>query len=326
MSSTTSQLVMLPPQTELSRRWACRLADEIAEISVITADDHTDAARALDAGATAAYGTLPADLLSHARELRWLQSPMAAPPAGYFYPALAQHPVVVTNLRGTYHDHVATHAVALLLSLARNLHRYRDFQAESHWRQLREPSGILHLPDAVVLIVGLGAIGAEIARLLAPFGATVLGIDARLSEPAPGVDEFAGPDRLDDFLARADAVILTVPHTPETENLIDEQRLQRFKRGAVLVNVGRGPVVDIEALTDALDSRHLRGAALDVFPAEPLAASHRLWRHPSAIVTPHVAAVGPYTEDRRFGVLRENARRFLTGEPLVNVVDKSAWY
>ncbi|MET0454015.1 MAG: D-2-hydroxyacid dehydrogenase [Mycobacterium sp.] len=320
------ELVILPPQTELSRRWAQRLAQEVPEVSVVLAEDQTSAVRALSAGAPAAFGTLPADLLRHAGRLKWLQSPMAAPPAGYFYPALAQHPVVVTNLRGTYHDHVATHAVAMLLSLARNLHRYHGFQAQHRWQQLRDPAGILHLPEAVVLIVGLGAIGAEIARLLEPFGSTVLGTDARLNASPPGVDEFGGPDSLDKFLARADAVILTVPHTPSTENLIDGPRLQKFKRGALLVNIGRGPVVDIDAVSGALVTGQIRGAALDVFPTEPLDPTHPLWDQPGAILTPHVAAVGPYTEDRRFSVFRDNTRRFLGGESLVNVVDKSSWF
>lgn len=326
MSLTRQRLVMLPPQTELTRRWAARLADDVSRLSVVLAEDDESAAEALNDGAPAAFGTLTPPLLRYAAGLRWLQSPMAAPPAGYFYPALAAHPVVVTNLRGTYHDHVATHAVAMLLTLARNLHLYRDFQSAHRWQQLRDPAGILHLPEAVVLIVGLGAIGAEISRLIAPFGATVLGTDARLSAPPPGVDKFGGPDALDLFLPQADAVILTVPHTPETENLVDDRRLQRFKPGAVLINIGRGPVVDVDAVARALDTGKLRGAALDVYPEEPLAPNHPLWDRPGAILTPHVAAVGPYTEDRRYGVLRDNAKRFLDGQPLVNVVDKSAWY
>lgn len=326
MSSNTRRLVVLPPQTELSRRWAQRLAHEVPEMSVVVAEDDLSAAAVLGDGAPAAFGTLRPTLLPHAEHLRWLQSPMAAPPAGYFYPDLAHHPVVVTNLRGTYHDHVATHAVAMLLALARNLHLYRDFQADHSWQQLRDPAGILHLPEATVLIVGLGAIGAEIARLIAPFGSTVLGTDARLSAPPPGVDEFGGPESLDAFLTRADAVILTVPHTPETENLIDSARLQMFKAGALLINVGRGPVADIDAVSRALDTGHLKGAAFDVYPEEPLGAEHPLWDQPGAILTPHVAAVGPYTDDRRFSVFRDNAHRFLAGEPLLNIVDKSSWF
>ncbi|MGE0219121.1 D-2-hydroxyacid dehydrogenase [Mycolicibacterium sp.] len=326
MASEETQLVVLPPQTELSRRWARRLAGEVPEVSVVVADDPDAAAEALAAGATAAFGTLEPQVLPHARHLRWLQSPMAAPPPGYFYPALAEHPVVVTNLRGTYHDHVATHAVAMLLSLARNLHRYRSFQAEHRWQQLRDPDGILHLPESTILVVGLGAIGTEIVRLLTPFGATVLGTDARLAAPPPGVDDFGGPEALDHFLPTADAVILTVPHTPQTENLIDHRRLGLMKPGAVLINIGRGPVVDLDAVDRALSDNRIRGAAFDVYPTEPLPAGHPLWDRPTVILTPHVAAVGPYTEDRRFGVFRDNTRRFLTGRPLVNVVDKTAWF
>ncbi|MGV9798754.1 D-2-hydroxyacid dehydrogenase [Mycobacterium sp. NPDC003449] len=319
-------LVVLPPQTDLTRRWARRLAHDVPEVSVIVADDPDAAAGVLTDGAPAAFGTLDRTLLRQAHHLRWLQAPMAAPPAGYFYSELTEHPVVVTNLRGTYADHVATHAVAMLLSLARNLPTYAKHQAAHRWEPVRDLDSVLHLPEAVVLVVGLGAIGSEIARMLAPFGCTVIGTDAKPSNPVPHVGETGGPERIDDYLRRADAVILTVPHTPETENLIDERRLGLMKPGALLVNIGRGPVVDIDALARALHRGNLRGAALDVFPAEPLNQAHPLWDAPGVLLTPHVAAVGPYTEDRRYAVLRDNARRFAAGEPLINVVDKAAWF
>lgn len=320
------ELVVLTPHDDQARRWAGRLARDFSEVSVVVPEDEAGTIRALGAGAPAAFGTLPAHLLAHARGLRWLQAPMAAPPEGYYYPELARHPVVVTNLRDTYTDHVATHAVALLLALARNLHRYARFQVEHRWQKIGEDDSVLHLQRATVLVVGLGALGTEISRLLQPLGCRVVGTDARRTDKPETVSEMGPPERLDEFLASADAVVVTVPHTPETDRLMDAGRLALLKPSAVLVNIGRGKVVDIDAVAQALASGRLRGAAFDVFPTEPLDAGHPLWDEPRAIVTPHAAAVGPFADERRYAVLLENARRFAAGDPLLNVVDKARWF
>jgi phosphoglycerate dehydrogenase-like enzyme len=251
---------------------------------------------------------------------------MGGPPPGYYHPGLVRHPVTVTNLRGTYTDHVATHALALLLALARGLHRYAAQQARCVWESDWDPGAVLPLGESTVLIVGVGAIGTELARLLEPFGGTLIGTDARRTEPPAGVRELHPPEALDSLLPAADAVVLTVPHTPRTERLMARARLDLMKPSAFLVNVGRGPLVDLDDLVSALRDRRLRGAALDVFPEEPLPSGHPLWTTPGVLITPHVAGAGPHSEERRYGVLAENARRFGAGEPLINVVDKAAWF
>lgn len=319
-------LLVLPPQDETARRWARRLASELPEVKVIVASDEADAAEVLAGGARAAYGTMTPALLRHARDLVWLQAPMAAPPAGYFFEELATHPVVVTNLRGTYTDHVATHGVALLYAMARNLPFYWRRQSERRWDPDKDESTVLHLQEATVLIVGVGGLGEEIGRQLHPLGCEIVGIDARREE-APA--EFAAlhrPEHLDELLPEADAVMITVPHTPATFRLFEERRFGLMKSSALLVNIGRGAVVDVDHLARALAEGSIRAAALDVFPEEPLPEAHPLWTLPNAILTPHVAAVGPFADDRRYGVLRENAERFDQGQELINVVDKAAWY
>jgi phosphoglycerate dehydrogenase-like enzyme len=134
------------------------------------------------------------------------------------------------------------------------------------------------------------------------------------------------PEALDDLLPHAHSVVMTLPHTPLSEGMIDSVRLARFRRGAYLVNIGRGPTVVLDAVVRALDDGQLAGVALDVFEIEPLPAAHPLWRHPRALLTPHVAVVGPHIMQRRFDVLSDNVRRFLSGEPLRNRVDKALWY
>lgn len=320
-----SRLVMLPPLDELTHAWAAAVRRAAPGLEVVVAEDRAAALRALPQ-AVAAYGTLDPELLACAPQLRWLQAPQAAPPAGYFFSELVEHPVVVTNFRGIYNDHVAIHAVAMLLALARNLHTYMRQQPAGDWSRHLADSDILHLPESTVLVVGVGGIGAEIGRQLSAFGTKVIGIDALRSDCPPGVAAMHPPAALDALLPQADAVVLTLPHTPESEGLMDARRLALMPAHAMLVNIGRGATVRLDALTQALQQRRLGGAALDVFEIEPLPPAHPLWREPRALLTPHVAVVGPYIPARRLEVLTDNARRFLAGEPLRNQVNKALWY
>ena len=319
------KLVMLPPQSTNTRQWAALIGAVVPEVDVVIAESPEEAAVELR-DAEAAFGTLPPELLGSAARLRWLQAPLAAPPAGYFYPALEEHPVVVTNLRGVYTEHVATHAMAFVLALARGFPRYIALQHECRWEQNRDERNVVHLPEATALVIGLGGVGCEIARMCKTFGMRVIGTDARRSGPIIDVDEVRGPEALDDLLPEADFVVMAVPHTPETESMIDRARLQRMKRSAFLINIGRGMTLRLDDLVVALRAEELAGAALDVFEDEPLPQSHPLWTMPNVLLTPHVAVAGPYTESRRQGILIENARRFCRGEPLLNVVDKTQWF
>ncbi len=316
---------MLPPQDEVTLAWAAALAEDVPEAEVVVATDD-DEANALIPSADAAYGTLTAGLLANAGRLAWLQAPAAAPPAGYFFDELIQHPVVVTNLRGIYNDHVAIHAMAFVLALARGLQHYVPGQAEGRWDPDRTAGGVIHLPEATMLVVGLGGIGTESARMARAFGIKVLATDARVTDPPDGIDELRDPSGLDDLLPRADIVVLTVPHTPETEGLIDGRRLGLMKPTAVLVNIGRGRTVRLDDLVAALHAGTIAGAGLDVFEIEPLPSDHPLWTTPNVLLTPHTAVAGPYLEERRYGVLVENARRYAAGRELLNVVDKARWF
>jgi phosphoglycerate dehydrogenase-like enzyme len=320
------RLLVLQPETEQARAWAPRIANDVSEATVVVPRDEKDAVTALEEGAEAAYGALPAHLLARAINLQWLQAPWAGAPPGFYYPELIEHPVVVTSMRGTYTEYVAAHAVSLVLALARRLGHYVRRQVEHEWVRDDDPSSVVDLPDATVLLVGLGGVGTQVAQMLAPFGCTMLATDAGRAPLPNVVDEMHPPEDLDRLLKRADIVIVTVPHTPRTHGLFNAERIAMMKAGAVLVNVGRGPVVDVDAVASALMSGTLRGAGLDVFAAEPLAASHPLWDLPDALITPHVAGVGPHWKERSYGVFLDNARRFARGEPLVNVVDKAEWY
>jgi phosphoglycerate dehydrogenase-like enzyme len=318
-------LLMLPPQEPKTRDWAARIKAAVPALEVVVAEDEATA-RATLARADCWFGTLSPALLTHATRLRWLQAPQAAPPAGYYYPALAQHPVVVTNFREIYNDHIGAHIMAFVLAFARDLHRYLPQQARREWKPAPLDTGVMHLPEATALIVGVGGIGSEAARLAAAFGMKVIGVDARRTDPPPGVAELHPPGALDALLPQADFVILTVPHTPATEGFMNRARFQKMKRTAFFINIGRGKTTRLDDLVAALRAGEVAGAGLDVFEEEPLPADHPLWTTPGVLITPHTAGFGPYLDERRFEILLDNCRRFIAGRPLRNIVDKSAWF
>ena len=319
-------MLFLPPQGDNTRKWAKAVAEACPELEVIVPETREGAEQAI-ALAEGAFGTIPAALLPRAGHLRWLQAPQAAPPAGYYYPELIAHPVQITNFREIYNDHIAAHIMAFVLAFARGLQVYFPQQLRREWKPApRDDDTIVHLPEATALIVGVGGIGAEAARLAAAFGIKVIGIDERRTDKPEGVAEMHRAAALDSLLPRADFVILTVPHTPETEGFFNRARFQRMKKSAFFINIGRGKTTRLDDLVAALEAKEIAGAALDVYEIEPLPASHPLWTTPNVLLTPHTAGHGPYLDDRRLEVLIDNAKRFVAGAPLRNLVDKARWF
>ncbi|HXC29239.1 MAG TPA: D-2-hydroxyacid dehydrogenase, partial [Stellaceae bacterium] len=250
----------------------------------------------------------------------------AAPPAGYYYPELVAHPVEITNFREIYNDHIGAHVMAFVLAFARGLQRYIPQQLRREWNKPAQNEGVVHLPEATALIVGVGGIGSEIARLCAAFGMRVLGVDERRRDKPPGVAALHRADELDALLPQADFVILTVPHTPETEGFMNRARFREMKKTAFFINIGRGRTTRLDDLAAAIESGEIAGAGLDVFEEEPLPQGHKLWTLPGVLLTPHTAGYGPYLDERRYAIILDNCRRFLAGEKLRNLVDKAHWF
>jgi phosphoglycerate dehydrogenase-like enzyme len=317
--------VMLPPQRDLTRQWARRLADSVPGMKIVVAEDTASAAAAI-VTADAAFGTLPADLLAKAQRLRWLQAPQAAPPPGYYYPELVAHKVTVTNFREIYNDHISAHILAFVLAFARGLHIFIPQQLRREWKKPPEDHGVVSLPGATALIVGLGGIGAETARLLAAFGLRVLAVDARRTDKPDHVAELHSPEALDRLLPEADFVILTVPHTPATEGFFNAAKFRMMKPSGFFINIGRGMTTKLDDLVAALRAGEIAGAALDVYEQEPLPADHPLWGLPNVLLTPHMAGYGPHLNERRFQIIQDNCRAFANGQALRNVVDKANWF
>ena len=186
----------------------------------------------------------------------------------------------------------------------------------------------IFLPEATMGIVGLGAIGADIARRALAFGMNVRAVDRhpeRAERPA-GIGRVDGLEGLHDLLASSDFVVIAAPHTPETERLFDAALIARMKSSAYLINIGRGAIVVLDDLVEALRRETIAGAALDVFEREPLPSDHPLWDFPNVIITPHTAGYSTAIAGRHLATLVENVRRFENGEPLLNIVDKALWF
>jgi phosphoglycerate dehydrogenase-like enzyme len=266
------------------------------------------------------------DVFASASRLRWVQSP-AVGVGSLMFPELLASPVVLTSARGIRARSIAEHVLGVTIALARLIPATLRAQAEHRWAQEELETETRTLQGQRMGIVGLGAIGVEVVKIAAPFGFRITAIRRRAGQAPPdGVEAVWTPDRLPDLLAQSDVVVLAAPHTPETKRLIGREQIDRMKRGALLVNIARGKLVDDAALIEALRDGRLGGAALDVFSQEPLEPSSPYWDLPNVIITPHTSGAMKDYWTPLVALFADNLRRFEKGEPLLNVVDKVAGY
>lgn len=311
------------------------------EMLVVNADSFDEALREIT-DADAFFGKLTAPLLARATKLRWVQSPTASL-EHYLFPELVEHPCLLSNMRGLFSDVIADHVMGMVLCFARNLHVYLRQQQQGLWSPVGDSRYVTdfvgapgtvtpmdrahqHLSDCSLGVVGVGQIGAEILRRAGAFGMTLYGVDP-VHRSVPGtLDEIWPVERLPDLLSQSDYVVIAAPHTPETEKLFRRAVIRQMKPTAILINIGRGAIVDLADLVAALGAKEIAGAALDVCEVEPLPVEHPLWKMPNVIITPHVAAASPRIAGRHLETFLENIRRFLKGEPPATLVDKQKWY
>lgn len=269
-------------------------------------------------------GNVPAAMLHGSPALEWLQTNSAGVEA-YIQPGVLAGDTLLTNATGAYGLAIAEHMLGMLLELFKKLELYRDAQKSGAWQS---QGAVKAVYGSTVLVLGMGDIGGEFAARCKALGSKVIGV-RRSPRPCPEyADEVHLLEDLDSLLPQADVVAITLPGTDATRGLMSRERLAKMKEGAVLLNVGRGFIVDTEALCDALERGHLSGAGVDVTDPEPLPPTHRLWNIPTAVVTPHIS--GFYhlreTHERIVGIFLENLRRFQAGEPLRNLVDFATGY
>ena len=270
------------------------------------------------------FGLITGEALEAARKLRWFHFVGI----GFDHvlstaPGLVESDVVMTNSRETHVIAMSDHAMAMVLAFAHRVPDLLEDQRARRWDTKKYFGAMTELAGTTLGILAMGDIGKAVAKRAAGFEMEVYGVDVVRMEPPPGVREVWGVDRLDDMLALSDWFVVTAPLVESTRGLIDAGRLARLKRGAHLVLVSRGGIVDEDALAEGIRSGHLGGAALDATDPEPPVPESPLWDLPNVIISPHVSADSPQMWQRRREIFKENLRRYLAGEPLLFVCDKA---
>jgi phosphoglycerate dehydrogenase-like enzyme len=305
-----------------------KLRADFPETEIAYSPQKRDDAEALRGADVLIGWSLSPEQLRAATNLRWVYSITAAVDQ-FLYPELIASEIAISNAGSVHGPVVAEHAIAMLLALAKRLPsavRYQDrrkWAMEAIWNEQPRPREVR---GANLLVIGLGSIGAEVAQMAAALKMNVIGVREHPERGTAGAHEVMGYEALDIAIGRADFVVLAAPLTPRTRHLIDNRRLQLFKPSAFLINVSRGALVEESALVKALREHKIAGAALDVFEQEPLSRWSPLWKMPQALITPHTAFLTANVWHRHYEVFTANLKRYMAGQPIEGVVDKSRGY
>jgi phosphoglycerate dehydrogenase-like enzyme len=301
-------LAALPPDVNLIvTRDRARLVESAPQADVLLNADFLDP-------------SLLRDTFPHATRVRWVHGLMAGVDK-LLSPEIVASPVPLTNGRGLFRRALGEWTVGAMVYFAYDFRRLVRNQEAGKWEGFDHPT----LFGRTLGIVGYGAIGQAIVERARPFGMRIVALRRRV-EPDPLVDQAYVPAQLNDMLAECDYVAIAAPLTPETRGMIGAAQIGVMKSSAVLINVGRGAIIDEAALIAALESNKLRGAALDVFVTEPLPAGHPLYKLDNVLLSPHTADRSPESRVRAVEFFVRNFEHFRKGEPLENIVDKHAGY
>ena len=301
-----------------------RIASVSDTVTVDTAASIEEAiAKAKDAEVVHA-GRWSDDLWKSAPRLKWVQSGGAGVER-FLTPDFVTSPIVLTNAAGVYAVPIADHVMAFVLHFSRLFGELVRRQMKREWAEWGECEPE-ELVGKTLGIVGLGGIGSEVAKRAKGFGMKVIATRKRAAQPSQVADEVRGAEQLPWLLRESDYVALCAALTPRTRHLMGEAQFGLMKPTAYVINIGRGGLIDEEALIEALRAGEIAGAGLDVFEQEPLPAESPLWDMPNVMITPHNAGSSPRSHERLIELSSENLRRYVAGEELLNVVDKGEGY
>jgi phosphoglycerate dehydrogenase-like enzyme len=325
MSTTPTPTLVL--RVDLDDRYLDRLRREVPEADVRVCTTPEARGAALGAADAVIGGPpLTAEEVAAAPKLRWLQATIAGV-EGFPLPALRDRGITLTTFSGVAAPNIAEHVLALMLAFARGLPALQRRQAHGAWFDNHEEAPpTFELGGQTLGIAGLGDIGEELARRAHALGMRVLATNRDPIDAPPGVERVRPSAGLPDLLAVSDHIALCLPLTGATEHLIGREQLAAMKDSAYLYNVGRGALIDQDALVAALRDGTIAGAGLDVATPEPLPADSPLWALPNVLITGHTAGQTPLYWERGSALLIDNVRRFLAGEELRNTVDTGAGY
>jgi phosphoglycerate dehydrogenase-like enzyme len=305
-----------------------RLQQEFPQVKVVSLPDYKRVDEEIvDAEMVMAWSIRPLQIAA-AKRLRWIHSPAAAVNQ-LMFPELIDSEISLTNAREVHGPVVAEHVIALIFALAKKIPDSARLQDKHVWGQQilwDERPRIREVAGATLGLVGLGSIGRAAVKSAKALGMRVIAVREHPEKGSEGADGVFGPAQVDEIFRQSDYIVLAAPVTGNTNEIVNGERLALMKPDACLINVGRGQLVDETALALALRERKIGGAALDVFPKEPLAASSPLWAVPNLLITPHTAALTDRLWERHYALFSENLRRYLAGEPLLAGVDKGKGY
>ena len=308
--------------------FAERLQAEFPQLNVVHLPDYQRVDSEIPDTEIGIAWSIRPEQIKAAKRLRWIHSPAAAVHQ-LIFPELVESDIVLTNAREVHGPVVAEHVIAQIFALAKKIPDAVRLQQKHEWGQERmwdELPRVREVAGATLGLVGLGSIGRAVAKSAKALGMRVVAVREHLEKGSEGADVVFGPGQIDELFREADYVVLAAPVTDNTLAIANAQRLALMKPDACLINVGRGQLVDENALASALRENKIGGATLDVFPTEPLAKESPLWDLPGLLITPHTAALTDKIWERHYTLFAENLRRYHSGRELIGVVDKRKGY
>ena len=298
----------------------------IPGVNLVMATDRASQMREI-VDADAVIGAPNGELLQMGKNVKWVQIMSAGVEtvlhlSGSNY--LRDSDIVLTNNQIVQGPEIADHALALLLTLSRGLLKFERMRTDETWQPRPYPG--IELRGKTAVVVGVGGIGSQIALRAWAFGMTVIGVDPEDIPFSPFISRVVKPDMIDTVLPQADVLFISAPHTPQSHKMIGPKQFELLKQNAYFIAVSRGGTYDLNSLIKSLDSRRLAGAGVDVMDPEPLPKGNALWKFDNVVITPHIAGRSDQDRGRMVGTIGQNIRRFVAGQPLINVVDKKKGY
>ncbi|MGA7670589.1 MAG: D-2-hydroxyacid dehydrogenase [Nitrolancea sp.] len=309
---------------ELEQPYVERIRTTYPDVEVVVCTERAKLPEMMD-GAQALIGWgLNADLMQNHPELRWFATGGAGVD-GVLFPELIESDLILTNNSGVHAPHMAEYLLGMMLGFVRGLPELMRAQTRHEWRG-RDGLTVYELGRQTLAVVGLGDIGQALAWRANAIGMRVIGSRRHPGEAPRGVERIYAPEALHDMLSEADHVAITLPLTDETRGLFGSAEFAVMKPTSFIYNIGRGAIIDSDALMSALNGGQIAGAGLDVTDPEPLPADSPLWDMEDVVITAHTSGRGPFYWERGIELLVENIGRFMRDEPMLNVVDKKAGY
>lgn len=277
--------------------------------------------------ADAFIGTIKPEYVRAGKKLQWTQI-MSAGVETVLHRSggddLKNSNIVLTNNQIVQGPEIADHAMAMLLTLTRGIHTFIGHRTTETWQPRPYPG--IELSGRTGIVIGCGGIGSQIALRAWAFGMKIICVDPEDIPFSPFITKTVKPDQLDEVVPQADVVFISAPHTEKSHKMMGPKQFDLMKKDSFFIAVSRGGIYDMPSLVKSLDSKKLAGAGVDVTDPEPLPPGHALWKFNNAIITPHIAGRSDKDRARMVGTIQENVRRFVNGQPLLNVVDKQKGY